>query len=110
MEFDLTEFSKEINKSYKESLEILKKTIFKEYNVESLGFERIRIDEKRMYSEKIPAYADVMSLEEWESALNDGFFCSYDGYGFWVKDGMECSDEVFSSPKLDATHVAWYNK
>ena len=89
MEFDLTEFTKEINKSYKESLEILKKTIFKEYNVESLGFERIRIDKKRMYSEEIPAYADVMSLDE---------------------DGMECSDEVFSTPKLDATHVAWYNK
>lgn len=53
---------------------------------------------------------DIYTVEEWIQAVEDGFFCNYDGSGYWVKDGLKSNDEVFSTPKLDATHVVWYNK
>lgn len=53
---------------------------------------------------------DIYTVEEWEQAIKEGAFCNYDGNGYWVKDGLESRDEVFSTPKLDATHVVWYNK
>jgi hypothetical protein len=55
-------------------------------------------------------YGDIFTVDEWREAVEDGDFCNYDGCGYWVKDGMESRDEVFSTPQLDATHVAWYNK
>ena len=53
---------------------------------------------------------DIYTVEEWRQAVKDGCFCNFDGSGYWVKDGLKSSDEVFSTPKLDATHVVWHNK
>lgn len=53
---------------------------------------------------------DIYTVNEWEEAVLDGEFNSDDGSGYWVKDGLRSDDEVFSTPKLDATHVVWYNK
>jgi len=53
---------------------------------------------------------DIYTVEDWEQAVKDGCFCNFDGSGYWVKDALKSNDEVFSTPKLDATHVVWYNK
>jgi len=52
----------------------------------------------------------IFTVGQWEDSVDDGFFYDGDGSGYWVKDGFESCDEVFSTPKLDATHVVWYNK
>lgn len=64
----------------------------------------------RQYNREVPDYADIFTVEEWNQSVKDGWFNNYDGDGYWVKDNMQCSDEVFSSQPEDATHVAWYNK
>ena len=64
----------------------------------------------REYSGEVYKFAAVFTVEDWESAVNEGLFIDYDGSGYWVKDGKSSRDEVFSTPPLDATHVAWYNK
>jgi len=60
--------------------------------------------------EEIGMWVDLMTIQEWEEALEEGMFTTYDGTGYWVKDGKESDDEVFSTKQEDATHVAWYNK
>lgn len=64
----------------------------------------------RIYSGDLPSYADLMTVEDWNQSVEEGWFISDDGHGYWVKDGMQSRDEVFSTPQQDATHVAWYNK
>lgn len=64
----------------------------------------------RQYDHTIPNFATIFTLEEWQEDVARGNFMSYDGTGYWVKDGKESRDEVFSTLKEDATHVAWYNK
>lgn len=32
------------------------------------------------------------------------------GSGYWVKGTNKSNDDVFSTPRLDATHVIWYAK
>ena len=65
----------------------------------------------RIYDGEVFDFADVMSADEWNKAVEDGCFNYDDGSGYWVKNGKECRDaEVFTSSQLDATHVAWYNK
>ena len=65
----------------------------------------------RIYDGEVYDFADVMTAEEWNEAVSQGWFNNDDGSGYWVKDGKECREaEVFHSPQLDATHVAWYNK
>lgn len=53
---------------------------------------------------------DIYTIKEWDEAVMGGWICNEDGSGYWVKDGLKSNDEVFSTPKLDATHVVWYNK
>lgn len=64
----------------------------------------------RKYTDTIPSYADVYTIEEWNAALSYGGITEYDGRGYWCKDGMESEDDPFDDPQEDATHVAWYNK
>lgn len=64
----------------------------------------------RKYDDRIPAWADVFTVEEFAEHVLVGAFNTYDGSGYWAKDGMESDDEVFSTEPEDATHVAWYNK
>lgn len=67
----------------------------------------------REYTQELPEpeWVDVMTVEEWQTAVAEGWFTDYDGSGYWVKDNKQCrTEEVFSSEPEDATHVAWYNK
>ncbi len=99
-------------KSPEEIITILSETIFSDYDVkDNKGMVSVYEKEKsRIYGEDVSDYADIFTVKEWEEAVEEGWFGDYDGSGYWVKDGKECGDEVFSSPPLDATHVAWYNK
>ena len=69
-------------------------------------------NKKNRYTRNLDSksYGHIFTVDDWRKAVEDGDFCNYDGSGYWVKDGMESDDEVFSTPQLDATHVAWYNK
>ena len=86
------------------------------FNIEELGILQELITEKltavysRRYNTEPPDYAHIFPIEEWNDAVSCGSFNNDDGCGYWVKDGKECSDEVFGSEAQDATHVAWYNK
>jgi hypothetical protein len=65
----------------------------------------------RKYNKEISKkYGDFMSAEDWESCVDDGLFVNYDGHGYWCKDDKASDGEVFNSPRLDATHVIWFNK
>lgn len=64
----------------------------------------------RIYDGEVPDFADVMTVQEWQEAVEDGWFINDDGSGYWVKDGKESDDMVFADPQLDATHVSWYHK
>ncbi len=66
----------------------------------------------RLYNEKIEPDPDndIYTVEEWEKEVSNGWFVTYDGSGYWVKNNCKSDDEVFSTPKLDATHVIWFNK
>ena len=59
---------------------------------------------------KIDIDDDIYTVKEWREALDMGLFWTYDGFGYWCKDGYRSKDEVFSTLQLDATHVIWYNK
>lgn len=67
-------------------------------------------EEVRKYGRDIPDYAHVMTVTEWDQAVENGSFIPDDGIGFWCKDGKESHDQVFYTDCEDATHVAWYNK
>jgi hypothetical protein len=62
----------------------------------------------RKYTHAVLEDAVTFTLEEWASS--GGGYIPDDGSGYWVKDGLESDDSVWSSPPEDATHVAWYNK
>lgn len=64
----------------------------------------------RGYTREVDPETDVFTVEEWKEAVANGSFVNDDGSGFWMKDGKESQDEVFSTEPEDATHVAWYNK
>lgn len=62
--------------------------------------------------EKIPEYADLMTIDEWKSSVACGGFIPYDGDGHWATaDKMDDSSDVWvgEEPKW-ATHVAWFNR
>ena len=69
--------------------------------------------ELEIYEDEIPDYADVMTIQEFNGAVEDGFIINGDGIGYYVKNNkMNRKLEVFytvEEPK-DATHVAWFNK
>lgn len=64
----------------------------------------------RDYKRLAPDYAELIPVDEWEAGVEVGLYGNDDGSGFWVRNGKQCNDEVFSSEKEDATHVAWYPK
>lgn len=66
----------------------------------------------REYKEELTNkdYGDLMTVEEFNIAVEVGFIMDDDGQGYWVKDNKESNDEVFNTQPLDATHVMWYNK
>lgn len=67
------------------------------------------------YTEEVPDYGHVMTIEEWNECVEEGYFISDDGHGYFCKDGkMDRTLEVFSpraaQMEIDATHVCWFNK
>jgi hypothetical protein len=52
----------------------------------------------------------VMTISEFEELVEDGMITDEDGQGYWTKDGLASSDDVFDTPQLDADGVVWYNK
>lgn len=62
----------------------------------------------RTYHTLVPPEEDIMTVEVWNETKNHEIF-NNDGNGYWMKNGKESSDEVFSSPQEDATHVVWYS-
>lgn len=63
----------------------------------------------REYKRLAPDYAELMTVDEWLACKNV-IYGNYDGNGYWVRNGKQSNDEVFSTEKEDATHVAWYPK
>lgn len=68
------------------------------------------------YNQKLSDYGDLMTVEDFLSAVEDGMFIDYDGSGCPVKDGM-IDNDVLILPSLcpecippDATHIEWYNR
>lgn len=62
----------------------------------------------RKYLNKIPKYGDLIPIDRWESSSDEAM--EDDGDGYWSKDNMYSDDDVFNTPKEDATHVMWFNK
>lgn len=62
----------------------------------------------RVYSKTPKKGCDIITVDDFEASVGKKELSKFDGYGYWVKDGKESEDFVFSEPKLDATHVAWY--
>jgi hypothetical protein len=60
---------------------------------------------------RIPDYADVYTVEEFEQHVNSGAITDYDGSGYWATEKEDCGLSVWSTVKPEwATHVTWYNK
>lgn len=66
----------------------------------------------REYNKEIggPDWVEIFTIDDMIDQLINGAISNYDGSGYWVKDGLRSMDECFSTPQLDATHIAWYNK
>lgn len=64
----------------------------------------------RDYKKQPRKGSDVLTIEDFNESVDHKELTKWDGHGYWMKDGMESEDMVFSDPPLDATHVSWYNK
>ena len=58
---------------------------------------------------------DIMTVDKWIEACEDGSFIDYDGFGYPMKDGLADESTPFypsdrrNLPK-DATHIVWFNR
>jgi len=82
----------------------------------STGFEEKDILEGLDgYTRSIPDYGDVMTVEEFTTAVEAGGFVDYDGFGNPAKDGR-MDGKLFIIPSRidevpkDCTHIVWYNR
>jgi hypothetical protein len=64
----------------------------------------------RIYSNSPRRASEILTVENFNLAVEGKELTKWDGHGYWMKDGMESDDMVFSDPQIDATHVSWYNK
>lgn len=66
------------------------------------------------YTQDIPDYGDVMTVEHFRQACKAGAFIDYDGVGHPAKDGRMGHSEVRPSRLAeippDATHIVWFNR
>ncbi len=65
----------------------------------------------------VPAYADLMTYEEFMSCVACGGFTDYDGYGYYSNGKMMYETFSFYKPlnkqkaaETGYTHIAWFNK
>lgn len=68
------------------------------------------LNDSRLYFKEPDKYVDIMTVSDWVKSVSEGVFSNDDGCGYWMKNGLISRDEIFSTERLDATHVAWYNK
>lgn len=68
----------------------------------------------RKYNEMIETdtemSGELFAVDDFIIDVNSGCFGNYDGSGYWVKNNLRSQDEVFSTPREDATHVLWFSK
>ena len=82
--------------------------------IAELGRERRMIMPYEL--EELPTYGDVMSLEDFIECVKAGGFIDYDGYGHYVKDGMETnisihpSDVKHKAIRKEFDTIVWINR
>lgn len=65
---------------------------------------------------ELSTFGDVMSLEHIIGNVEDGGFIDYDGFGRYVKDGMESNIEIYPSDhkhgaiRKDFDTIIWFNR
>ena len=58
----------------------------------------------------------IMSIEDFISSCKDGSFIDYDGFGYYLKNGMETdikiypSDVKYNSIRKEFTKIIWFNR
>lgn len=67
------------------------------------------------YSETLPSYGDLMTIDEYKENVASGMFIDYDGSGHPVKDAKMARNRVKPSQcpndiPEDATHIMWFNR
>ena len=71
---------------------------------------------EEIYTEDIPDYGDLMTVEKYKEMVDCGMFTDYDGHGEPVRDGMIASGHFAVIPsqlhklRSDATHIVWFNR
>lgn len=69
----------------------------------------------RNLPEPIPAWADVMTVDEFVATVLVGGFIDDDGDAYYARDGqmfmrVSCVDLRQGLPLPEFTHIAWFNK
>lgn len=76
---------------------------------------KLRMIKTPVFSE-LSTFGDVMSIGEFISAVECGGFIDYDGYGLYVKDGMESDITIYPSDhkngaiRKDFDTIIWFNR
>lgn len=107
---DVIRMLKEI-KSIEDKINNIDKSALLKFQLElirSTSIPEWKVSE-RSYTEKVPS-KHLIAIDFFDEMIDDGSIMEDDGIGYWCKDGISSGDDVFSTPRLDATHVAWYNK
>ena len=53
----------------------------------------------------------ILTIEEWDEAVETHCIMDFDGHGYWSKEDAHSDLMVFEVDQPDwATHVVWYNK
>lgn len=67
------------------------------------------------YTEALPNYGDLMTVQDFRDDCEAGNFIDYDGYGHPVKNNLQdtsihiCPSRQHQIP-IDATHIMWFNR
>jgi len=67
-----------------------------------------------MYTEDLPKYGDLMTVEVYKLRVKTRTFVDYDGCGCPVKNGKMSKQHIYPSQidsvPEDATHIIWFNR
>lgn len=76
---------------------------------------KLRLIKEPTFSE-IPDFGDVMSLDQFISMVNEGWFIDYDGSGNYVKDNQMSNIDIYPSDvhhdviRKDFDTIIWFNR
>lgn len=67
------------------------------------------------YTEDLPDYGDLMTVDEFKDNCKCGGFIDYDGFGHPVLQNKMMDDVEIKPSRLDliptyATHIIWFNR